>query len=212
MAKPSRPSRRSADRGLAGRPTIDTLVAFAVVFVLQAVAGLLGLGGLFVFRAPIDEGLAALALSVYAHAGVTHLVANAVALVLLGLPVERGTTRLRFHAFFLATGALAAVAEVVVAGLVVARPVGVLGASGAIFALLGYLLGGNPVSGSLLDRLNLSRRAQLLAFGLVAVVVTLSTSAPGVALVAHFTGLLLGLIAGRTRVLRTGRRRNRSYK
>ncbi|WP_101295371.1 rhomboid family intramembrane serine protease [Halegenticoccus soli] len=167
---------------LSGSPTVETLVAFVVVFALQSVARPLGLGGLFVLAPPLYE--------------------TPVALVLLGLPVEHETTRARFHAFFLVTGSLAALAEITVGALFAPRAVGVLGASGALFALLGYMLTGNPLSGSALDRLNLSRRAQLLVFAAVAVVITFATSAPRVALVAHFTGLLLGLVAGRTRLLR----------
>jgi hypothetical protein len=36
----------------------------------------------------------------------------------------------------------------------------------------------------------------------VAAVLTAATAGPGLALVAHFTGLLLGLLAGRRRLLR----------
>ena len=41
----------------------------------------------------------------------------------------------------------------------------------------------------------------LLLFAVLAAVVTLATAAPGVALVAHFTGFLVGLLAGRARLL-----------
>jgi len=43
----------------------------------------------------------------------------------------------------------------------------------------------------------------VLVFAVIAAVLTLATGAPGVALVAHFTGFLLGLIAGRAHLLRT---------
>lgn len=182
-------------------PVVETLVVFAVVFVVDTVFSVLGvLGGFFVLQATLPARPWTLVTSVYAHAGLGHLLANAVALVLVGPLVARRTTRLRFHAFFVTTGALAGLAEVYVGGLVgPAR--GVIGASGAVFALLGYLLAGNVVSTTLLDRIALSARAQLALFAVVAVAVTLATGAPGVALIGHGTGLLLGLIAGRSQLL-----------
>ena len=80
-------------------------------------------------------------------------------------------------------------------------PAAVLGISGAVFALGGYLLAGNVVSETLFDRLRLPPRAQLVLFGLVAVVLTATTAAPGVALIAHATGAFCGLVAGRVGLL-----------
>lgn len=188
-------------RGRRGSPTVETLVVFATVFAVQAVTSLLGLMAfLFVLAPPVAIRPWTLVTSVYAHGGIGHLLANSLALLVFGLLVERRTTRVRFHAFFVATGVLAGVAQIILGG-VVGPPRGVLGASGAIFALLGYLLAGNVVSATLLDRIRLSARAQFLVFALLAAVVTLATGAPGVALIAHFTGLVLGLLAGRADVL-----------
>ena len=182
--------------------TVQTLVVFAVVAVLQTLAGFVGAGGLFVLGpSSLSEPVTVL-VSVYAHANLGHLLSNSLALLLLGLAVERGTTRLRFHLFFVTTGVLAGLVQVTVGNLFVAGSAGVLGASGAIFGLLGYLLAGNSVSGSLLSRFDLGRRAQVALFVVVAGVVTVATAAPGVALLAHFTGLFVGLIAGRLRLLR----------
>ena len=181
-------------------PTVQTLLAMAVVFLTQQIAGFVGLWSfLFVLGPTFPLRPWVLVTSVYAHAGFAHLLSNALMLALVGLLVEQITSRVRFHAFFVTTGALAGLSQVVLTG---GR---VLGASGAVFALLGYLLTANPVSSSVLDGLGLSRRAQLLLFGVLAVAVTLATGRPGVALVAHFTGFLLGLVAGRLRLLRVGR-------
>jgi membrane associated rhomboid family serine protease len=182
--------------------TVQTLVLFAVVAVLQTLAGLVGAGGLFVLRPGSLLDPATVLVSVYAHDNLGHLLSNSLALLLLGLAVERGTTRLRFHLFFVTTGVIAGVVQILLTAPFVTDQPGVLGASGAIFALLGYLLAGNSVSGSLLSRVGLGRRAQLVLFVVVAGVVTVATAAPGVALFAHFTGLLLGLVAGRLRLLR----------
>jgi membrane associated rhomboid family serine protease len=198
---------------LTGSPTVQTLIIMLVVFVVNEATKLLGLLGLsqflFVLGPTFPVRPWSLVTSIYAHAGPAHLLSNALLLALVGLIVEQSTTRFRYHAFFITTGALAGVSEVVISGFV-GRPTGVLGASGAIFALLGYLIAGNPVSSSMLDRLKLGRRAQLAIFAVLAVVVTLLTSAPGVALVAHFTGFLLGLLAGRIGLLAVGEPQDRT--
>ncbi|MEM4780269.1 MAG: rhomboid family intramembrane serine protease [Halalkalicoccus sp.] len=187
--------------GRRGSPTVETLFVFAVVFALQTAVDLVGLMAFFfVLAPPVEVRPWTLVTSVYAHGGMGHLLANAAALVIFGLLVERRTTRLRFHAFFITTGVIAGVAQITLGSL--AGPAqGVLGASGAIFALMGYVLAGNVVSATLLNRFRLSGRAQLLLFVVFAAVVTLATGAPGVALIAHFTGLVLGLLAGRARIL-----------
>jgi membrane associated rhomboid family serine protease len=141
-----------------------------------------------------------LATSVYAHAGPGHLVANAVALAVVGPLVARRTTRARFHAFFLATGVLAVLAELAVGGFFGQPPV-VLGASGAVFALVGYMLSGNVFASAVLDWVGLSRRAKLVVLAVVVVGLTLVTGSSRAALVAHAAGLAVGLVAGRLGVL-----------
>lgn len=183
-----------------GRPTLTTLALFAVVFAIQQVAGAIGFGvAAFALAPPLGERPWTLVVSVYAHASLSHLAANALALVVAGPLVAYVTTSARFHAFFIGSGATAGAAQV----LVVA-PVGtmsVLGASGAIFALLGYLLVGNRASERALSWLPLGHYGRLLLFVFLAVVVTLATAAPGVALVSHFAGFLVGAVAGQFRIL-----------
>jgi len=121
-------------------------------------------------------------------------------------PLERETTALRFHAFFLLTGALAGLAEVwfaAVAGSMlpgIVAQVNVLGASGAIiFALFGYLLTSNRLTDRVVGNFEVSPRVRFALFAVVAGAITVATASQQVALVAHFTGLLLGLLAGRLR-------------
>ena len=85
------------------------------------------------------------------------------------------------------------------------RPSAVLGASGAVLALYGYVLSGNPLAGGLLARLDLGRRAKVVLLVALALLVTIVTAGPGVALVAHFVGFALGVVGGRFRVLRVDR-------
>lgn len=184
-------------------PTADLLAVFVVVFAAQQLGGIAGLGvAWFALAAPVAAPWT-LVTSVYAHGSVGHLVANAVALAVVGFALERFTTRARFHAFVLVTGAVAGVAELAVSDLVGPRTA-VLGASGAILALYGYVLAGNPVTGGLLGRLPMGRRGKLALLAGVVVVLTLLTARSGVALVAHATGFALGLVSGRFHVLRVG--------
>jgi membrane associated rhomboid family serine protease len=200
-------------------PTAETIVAFLAVFLVQLLIGLVAPGAavfLFALALPLGTHPWTIVTSVYAHAGLAHLVANSVALVLVGLPLERTTSRLRFHLFFVTSGALAGLTQVTLDATVAALSLGlgrrsaVLGASGAVFALFGYALSSNRLSDRLLEFLPVRGLGQVLAFVLIAALLTLATGAPGVALVSHFTGFLLGLVAGRAHLLRP-RSRNASY-
>lgn len=198
-------------------PLIDLLVIFVVVHALQAITAVVGaMIGLFVLAPPLTDNSWTIVTSVYAHAGVEHLVSNSVALVLFGWPVARATTRLRFHTFVLVTGALAGISQILVTGTLASLPLfdvtateGVLGASGAVFALLGYLLASNRLSSVFVSFVDAPRWVTALVFLVLAVIVTLATAQPGVALIAHFTGFLLGLLAGRAGVLEVRSRGSR---
>ncbi|WP_049936338.1 rhomboid family intramembrane serine protease [Haloplanus natans] len=182
-------------------PTIDLLILFGVVYLFQQLGGVFGLGtAWFALAAPVARPWT-LVTNVYAHASLGHLLANAIALGIVGIALEQFTTRARFHGFVLVTGVLAALTQLLV-GILLATPVAVLGASGAILALYGYVLAGNPIAGGLLGLVELSRRAKVVLIVGIALVMTIVTAGPGVALVAHFTGFCLGLVAGRLRVLR----------
>lgn len=197
-------------RALRHSPTLVTLALVLAVFACQELAGLLGWRGLFALSNPLLARPWTLVTSVYAHTGVSHLAANAVALALGGLLVERLTTNARFHAFFVSVGALAGVTQVALVGvlgpLVPGMPaqVAVLGASGAILGLYGYLLGANRVTELLVGGIELEPRFQLALGVLLAGLITVLTANPGAALIAHFTGLLLGFLAGRAHLLAPG--------
>ncbi|WP_049971648.1 rhomboid family intramembrane serine protease [Haladaptatus cibarius] len=190
---------------LSRSPTIQTLIVFCIVYVLQSVIRLVSpalMVSLFALSPPVAVHPWTLPLSVYSHVSLGHLLSNAIALVFAGVLIERVTTKFRFHAYFLTVGIVAGVAQIWIGGLFSADPIGVLGASGAVFGLFGYLIAGNPVADAVFGRLHLSRRAQIaVVFGL-ALLATLMTASPGVALIAHFTGFAVGLIAGRLHILR----------
>lgn len=181
-----------------GSPILEILVLFLLVYFLQLVSLFTDqMTTIFVLSQPLAEHPWTVVTSIYAHSSLGHLISNAIALVLFGLPVAAATSRIRFHLFFIVTGATAGVTQILLYGS------GVLGASGAVFALLGYLLVSNRLT-TVLGRW--IGAPAWLTYGLyiaLAAIVTLATAAPGVALVAHFTGLVLGLVAGRYNLLRT---------
>lgn len=195
-----------------GSAILDLLLLFALVYLLQFVSAVAGLvSTLFVLSPPITDEPWTVVTSVYAHAGFDHLLSNAVALIVFGWPVARATTRLRFHMFFLAAGALAGVSQILVSGTLAPFPVvtaataGVLGASGGVFALLGYLLASNRLSSRFGGLVEVPIWLTALAYVVIAVALTLVTASPGVALIAHFTGLTVGLFAGKLNLLSLGR-------
>jgi membrane associated rhomboid family serine protease len=181
-------------------PTVDLLVLFGVVFVCQRLGGLVGLGTPWFALAIPAARPWTLVTAVYAHASLAHLLANAVALAVVGVVLERATTRLRFHAFVLVTGALAGLAELLV-GALLGTPVAVLGASGAVLALYGYVLVENPLTRGVLGVADIGRRGRVALVAVAALGVTLLTAGPGVALVAHATGFVIGIAAGRLGLL-----------
>ncbi|MGQ3411163.1 rhomboid family intramembrane serine protease [Natrinema sp. LN54] len=210
-------------------PIFELMVLFVIVFVVQQVAALLSFGlmaGLFVLAPPLSTNPWTIVTSVYAHGSLGHLVSNGLALVVFGWPVARATTRLRFHLFFLVTGAIAGIVQIVLSPMLAAAfaalpdvltmwvawlpffpPVpagGVLGASGAVFALLGYLVASNRLSTGLASFVTVPQWLSILVFVGLAIAVTFATASPGVALIAHFTGFLVGVGAGRARVLQAG--------
>lgn len=193
-----------------GYPVFELLLVFVGIFLLQIVAGIAqsvtavaGLvGGLFVLAPPITENPWTIVTSVYAHGSIQHLLSNSVALIIFGWPIARATTRLRFHVFFLLSGSLAGITQVLTTvflaelPIIAAEPTAVIGASGGVFALGGYLLASNRLSDSLSNAITVPRWLTITMFVVIAAVLTIATGSPGVALFAHFAGLLFGLLTG----------------
>lgn len=178
-------------------PVFELLTAFVVVFLVQQVTRFANITAfLFVLQPPVETNPWTVVTSVFAHGGLGHLLSNSVALLFIGIPVAIYTTRLRFHLFFVTAGALAGISQIVLS-----NTGGVLGASGGVFALLGYLIASNRVSSTLGSIISVPWWITYLLFFALAAAVTVVTASPGVALIAHFTGFLFGLFTGRLNVL-----------
>lgn len=116
----------------------------------------------------------------FLHSGPLHVAANMFALWILGRDVEAVLGRLRFSAVYLIS-LVGASAAVMLFGAV-GQPV--LGASGAVFGLMGAL-------GVLLRRLQLSLSPVITT---IALNVVLSFLIPGLSLLAHLGGLAVGAV------------------
>ena len=185
-----------------GRATAEIMVIAIAMFVLQVLLGTIGLGiELFALATPLSHQPWTIVTSVYAHGNLDHLIANLIGLLIFGLLVERRSTRYRLHGFVLVTGVLAALAQVLVATLFGVNAY-VVGISGAVFALMGYSMTSNPVTESVIGWFELNARTQIVIMIVIAVVITWVTRAEQAALFGHFTGFLLGMVAGRIHVLR----------
>ncbi|QGN07723.1 rhomboid family intramembrane serine protease [Halorhabdus sp. CBA1104] len=183
-------------------PTTTLIGVLVVVFLLQVVVGLFGGSpDAFALAWPLTERPWTLLTSVLAHGGPLHLATNAIGLFVIGLVLERRTEPWRFYVFFFVVGAIAGGTEVAV-GHVLGNEIPVLGASGAIFGLFGYVLAGNRLTDAIASRVAVSPRVAIVVVLGVALAITWLTRGRRVALIAHFTGLVLGLLAGRAHVLR----------
>ena len=182
-------------------PVVNTLVLMLAVSLLSWTTGdrytLIHL----VLAPPVDVRPYTIVTSIYNHANTAHLTSNAVIVFIFGLLVSRASSWLRFHLFFIATGVIAGIVQIQISNS--GDPFEItylLGASGAAFGLVGYVLSANLIADTILSFL--PTRIVAPALAIVALYVAHRYSPPGTALAAHATGLLIGLAAGRFHLLR----------
>ena len=149
---------------------------------------------------PLFDPWWALLTAGYSHINTAHFAANATMIIVFGGIVSLSTSAFRFHTFFLTSGIVTSAAQVSAAAAF-GSPLAVLGASGSAFGLMAYVLVANPVGDGIFAIL--SRRAVLLVAILIGGGLTIYFSAPGSALVSHFVGAMLGIVAGRFHLLAT---------
>ncbi|WP_049971111.1 rhomboid family intramembrane serine protease [Haladaptatus cibarius] len=138
--------------------------------------------------------------SVFAHGGFGHIAINSIVLYFFGPLVERRIGSKKFTVMFLVTGALAGLAQVW--ATILTDPgafVPVLGASGAIAAIMGVMTVLNPnLRIYIYFILPMPLWIATLLFAIYSAFVSVSggIGAGGVAQLAHLTGLGLGLLYG----------------
>lgn len=184
------------------RPTHVVIGVCLVVFIGQIAGSFVGYGvSWFGLSFPLVFRPWTIVTSVFAHADSMHLAVNVFAFWLFGRIIERESSAVRFYGFVVVVGVAAGIAELSV-GSVFGEARLVLGLSGVVFGLFGYVVTSNRVTGVVFDRVQIPWWWQIVLFSAVAVVVSVVTATDQVAVVAHFTGLLIGLLAGRFRLLR----------
>lgn len=182
------------------------LAIMLVVFVLEHLVLIL-FGGeafttLFVLTSAHPEFVWTWVTSVFSHAPGTflHIFGNGIVLFFFGPVLERRIGSKRFAVLFLLSGMAAGLAQIG-SGFVLGTPVsGVLGASGAIMAILGVITVLNPDLRVYLYFL-LPVPIWVLTFGyallsVVGVVSTFSVLGGNIAHFAHLSGLVIGLAYG----------------
>ena len=188
-----------------GNATYVLLAAMWLTFVAQWVALLVGgtelHNTLFVLRSDALGNVWTWVTSVFSHSptGLFHIVGNSFVLFFFGPLVERAVGSKRFVGFFLAAGVLAGLGHVVFV-LATGGVVGVLGASGATFALLGVLTIWRPNLEVLLFFV-VPMKLKYLTWGIaiVSALLVVQSGAGGVggiAHVAHLIGFAIGLAYG----------------
>lgn len=186
-------------RGITRNPVLHTLAAMTIISIFSWSVAPTGVSDVFTASPPIGDPWYELLLANYSHLNAAHLFSNAIIIAVAGGIISISSSMLRFHAFFIITGVVSTVAQVAFSN-VFGYPLAVLGSSGAGFALMGYLLTSNPVSLPILKIA--SKRVAALLLVVVGGLVTVMYSAPGSAILSHFVGVLLGMVAGRFRLLK----------
>ncbi|RNL83337.1 rhomboid family intramembrane serine protease [Halostreptopolyspora alba] len=120
--------------------------------------------------------------SAFLHGGVGHLLLNGLALYIFGRPLEEALG----HARYLALWVLSAMGGSVLSLLVMPLDHASVGASGAVFGLIGALV----VMGR---RMRVDVRFVLILLGLNLLI---SVMVPQISLIGHLGGLLSGLVLG----------------
>lgn len=123
---------------------------------------------------------------VFTHAQLWHLVANLFSLIYLGSLVEKYLTKTEYLSIYLGTGIISEIATTIVYSLFRPETVG-FGASGAIYGLMGFII--TTIVDDKKDRLKVLIVVIVSAIGV-------NLFIPNVGNVAHFAGLISGLVFG----------------
>jgi membrane associated rhomboid family serine protease len=169
------------------------LAVNVALFVIDALLRAGGRGSLLEAGAMIPSLVAQgqwyrLVTAMFLHVGVFHLALNSFALYLFGSLVEQVLGTVRFLAVYLVTGFVASAASFAIGDPRTAA----VGASGAVFGLLGVWLAYNLRRRSL----SMARANVQWALMLIAINLAIGFAIPGIDNVAHLGGLVAGVAAG----------------
>jgi len=185
--------------------TFVFLLAMWVTWVSQLVVRLFASpeleATLFVLRSDHPEYVWTWVTSVFAHGGIFHIVANSIGIFFFGQVVERRIGTKRFVALFLVSGVAAGLAQIGATLLLVGpgASIGVVGASGALLAIMGVLTILNPgLTVYLYFFLPVPIWALTIGFAALSLLqgFGISGGGAGIAHWAHLAGLAIGLVYG----------------
>lgn len=185
-----------------GRITFYFLGAIVGVFILEFLV--LGSGGIDAFRrwfvldATWPSKPWTLVSSIFAHdpSGLNHILFNGIALFFFGPLLERRIGSRRFLWLFLSGGALAGLAQVLLYSTILQSEQGVVGASGALMAVLGALTVLGPrLTVLIFFVIPAPLWALTIGYALIDIF-GLMAATGGIAHMAHLAGLALGLVVG----------------
>ena len=190
-----------------GNATYALLAAMWITFLAQwAVTLTLGEAAhtqLFVLQSTAIGNVWTWFTSVLSHSRLQlfHIIGNSIVILFFGPLVERAVGSRRFVGFFFGAGILAGLGHVLFAIATNAPPTGVLGASGAGFAILGVLTVWRPNMQVLLFFV-IPMKIKYLTWGIAlisaALVVQTGTGGVGgIAHLAHLIGFAIGLAFGK---------------
>jgi membrane associated rhomboid family serine protease len=135
--------------------------------------------------------------SIFLHSGIMHLFFNAYALAIFGPILERRIGRASFLSLFLVGGIAGAALYELTIIFGIASPMPALGASGAIYAILGAVAVLFPnLMVMLFGIIPLSMRQAALLWVVLELVGTFNPSS-GIASAAHLGGILIGFLWGK---------------
>jgi membrane associated rhomboid family serine protease len=178
------------------------LIGAAIAYLVQAMADQLTGGGFTALFSLSLDGLRHLDLwqpvtYMFLHGGLWHLILNMLGLFFFGPETERTIGTRRFLALYFACGILAGLGWILISGTPASH---CLGASGAIFGVLGAFAGlfpQRPVTLLVFFVIPVSMRARTLAIALGLFSLLAIVSQPGqIAYAAHLVGGLAGYLYG----------------
>lgn len=134
--------------------------------------------------------------SILSHAGLIHLVVNSVVLASFGYYVEEALTSKKFAVLFFLGGTLSGVSQAVISMLFGGEVMHIVGASGAIAAIIGcaaIIFPNIRIALFFIIPMRIQTGVRLFLFGSIATVLWFGVGAGNIAHIAHITGLLIGL-------------------
>lgn len=195
VAEGERESKRVRRRPLRARSVTSTILAMNVgVFVADALLGLVGRQDTLLEAGAMVPLLVAggewwrLLTAIFLHIGLLHLAFNSLALFVFGGLIEEALGSARMVAVYLVSGFAASATSYAFGSPLVAA----VGASGAIFGMLGAWLAYNLRRRSL----SLARSNVQSALFLIGINLVFGFTIPGIDNLAHIGGLVSGVAAG----------------